>query len=282
MADGIAAVRLPNGIRVAQLGQGTWRMGEDRSRRRAEIDSLRLGVELGMTVIDTAEMYADGEAERVVAEAIHDLREQVFLVSKVLPSHATRAGIARACRDSLRRLGVERLDLYLLHWRGGSRLNEVIDAFEVLRDEGLIGEWGVSNFDVDDMADFTGIARPGGCAVDQVLYNLEYRGIEHDLLTYSVEQGIPVMAYSPVGQGGALLRAPALRQVAERRGASPAQVALAWTLRHDHVISIPKSGTAGHVRENAAAASLVLQPEDLALLDAAFPPPKRKQSLAML
>ena len=275
-------VRLPDGSHVPSLGQGTWRMGEDRSRRRAEIDSLRAGIELGMTLIDTAEMYADGESESLVGEAIDGQRDQVTLVSKVLPSNATRAGVARACRDSLKRLGVERIDIYLLHWRGATPLGETIEAFETLRAQGLIREWGVSNFDVDDMEGLGGVARPRGCATDQVLYNLEHRGIEHDLMNYSVRQGIPLMAYSPVGQGGRLLRHPVLARVASRLGATPAQVALAWTLRLPNVVSIPKAGNVAHLRENHAAAALALTADDLAELDRAFPPPDAKVPLDML
>ncbi len=275
-------VRLPDGSHVPGLGQGTWRMGEDRSRRRVELDSLRAGIELGMTLIDTAEMYGDGAAESLVGEAIAGQRDRVTLVTKVLPSHATRTEIPKACRQSLTRLGVDRIDIYLLHWRGGTSLAETIEAFETLRVEGLIREWGVSNFDVDDLAEFGGIARPRGCATNQVLYNLEHRGIEHDLLNYSVRQGIPLMAYSPVGQGGRLLRHPVLGSVATRHGVTPAQVALAWTLRLPNVISIPKAGNLRHLRENAAAASLVLGPEDLAELDRGFPPPTAKVPLAML
>ncbi len=282
VATALRPVRLPDGSHVPSLGQGTWRMGEDRSRRRVEIDSLRAGIELGMTVIDTAEMYADGESESLVGEAIKGQRDQVTLVSKVLPSNATRAGVARACRDSLKRLGVERIDIYLLHWRGSTPLAETIEAFEALRAQDLIREWGVSNFDVDDMEGLGGIARPRGCATDQVLYNLEHRGIEHDLLNYSVRQGIPLMAYSPVGQGGRLLRHPVLARVATRLGVTPAQVALAWTLRLPNVISIPKAGDPGHLRENHAAATLVLGPDDLAELDRAFPPPDAKVPLDML
>lgn len=281
-ACGMRTVRLPDGSRVPCLGQGTWRMGEDRARRRAELDSLRLGIELGMSLIDTAEMYGDGASEELVGEAIAGLRDQVYLVTKVLPGNATRNGIPAACRRSLKRLGVERIDLYLLHWRGGTSLAETLEALEAVRSKGMVRDWGVSNFDVDDMGEFAGLARPNGCAANQVLYNLEYRGIEYDLMPYSVEQGIPLMAYSPVGQGGRLLRSPALAAVAERHRASPAQVALAWTLRRPNVISIPKSGTVAHLRENAAAVSMVLTTGDLAELDCAFPPPGAKMPLAML
>lgn len=275
-------VRLADGSHVPCLGQGTWRMGEDRGRRKAEIESLRLGIELGLGVIDTAEMYGDGTSEELVAEAIAGVRDQVYLVTKVLPSNATRAGIPAACARSLKRLKVERIDLYLLHWRGGTPLAETVEAFDALQSKGLIRHWGVSNFDVDDMCDFAGLARPGACMTDQVLYNLEYRGIEHDLIPYSVEHGIPLMAYSPVGQGGKLLRSSALASVAQRHQATPAQVAVAWTLRRPNVISIPKAGNIAHLRENAAAASMVLTQEDLAELDRAFAPPSRKVPLAML
>ncbi len=281
-AAGARPVRLPDGLHLPGLGQGTWRMGEDRARRRAEIGGLRAGIELGMTLIDTAEMYADGGAEELVGEAVAGIRDRVTLVSKVLPSNATRAGLPAACRRSMARLRVERIDLYLLHWRGGTPLAETVDAFETLRRQGLIGRWGVSNFDVDDLGDFAGVARPGACAANQVLYNLEHRGIEHDLMAYSAEQGIPLMAYSPLGQAGELLRSPALAQVAARHAATPAQVALAWTLLRPNVVSIPKAGTAAHAEENARAASLRLDETDRAELDRAFPPPTAKIPLAML
>ena len=257
-------------------------MGDAPVRRTEEIDALRLGIELGLSLIDTAEMYGDGASERLVGEAVADVRDRVFLVSKVLPSNATRTGILVACKRSLERLRLDRLDLYLLHWRGGTSLAETIAGLEALRAEGLVRNWGVSNFDVDDMCEFVGLARPGSCAVNQVLYNLEYRGIEHDLLGYSVTHGVPLMAYSPVGQGGDLLQSPALRRVADRHRVTPAQIAIAWTLRAPNVISIPKAGTVAHVRENAAAAAIVLTAEDLAELDRAFPPPKDKTRLAML
>ena len=278
----LRTVRLHNGSRVPALGQGTWQMGSDRAARAAEIAALRLGLDLGMTLIDTAEMYGDGAAEELVGKAIAGQREGMFLVSKVLPSNAGKAAVQRACRASLKRLKIERIDLYLLHWRGSVALGETIDGFETLRRDGLIGDWGVSNFDVSDMQDLVGLARPNGCLTNQVLYNLEYRGIEFDLLRYGVEQGIPLMAYSPVGQGGALLDHPALARLAAKHACTPARIALAWTLRHDSVISIPKAANAAHVRENAAALSLTLDAEDLAALDQAFPPPRRKTPLALL
>jgi len=275
-------VRLGNGAEVAALGQGTWHMGSDRSRRAEELASLRLGIDLGMTLIDTAEMYGDGDAEELVGEAISGIRDNVYLVSKVLPSHAGRAAMRRSCEASLRRLGCERIDLYLLHWRGGTPLAETIDGFETLVRDGLIASWGVSNFDVADMQSMVGVAHPGHCLVNQVLYNLDNRGIEFDLLRYGLDHGVALMAYSPVGQGGELLRHPVLGDLALKHGCRPAQVALAWTLRHDNLISIPKAGTRAHVRENAEARSLVLDAADLAALDRAFPPPARKQPLAML
>jgi diketogulonate reductase-like aldo/keto reductase len=257
-------------------------MGSNRASWKAECFSLRLGIELGMTLIDTAEMYGDGAAEELVGEAIKGLRDQVFLVSKVLPSNASKNGVRRSCEASLKRLGTDRIDLYLLHWRGSTFLGETIDGFETLRRDGLIGDWGVSNFDVDDMQALVGLARPRGCLANQVLYNLEYRGIEFDLLRYSQEQGVPLMAYSPVGQGGALLKHPVLAEIGRKHGKTPAQIALAWTLRHANVISIPKASSADHVRENAAASTITLDEEDLAALDRAFPTPTRKTPLAMI
>ena len=262
---------------IPRLGQGTWHMGEG-GDRAAEVAALRLGIELGMTLLDTAEMYGDGGAEEVVADAMDGQRDKVFLVSKVYPHNATRGGVPAACERSLRRLRTDRLDLNLLHWRGGTPLAETIEAFERLQAEGKIRAWGVSNFDVDDLQELP----PGACATNQVLYNLGSRGIEFDLLPWCREHGMPVMAYSPVGQGGALLRHPALRQVAVRHEATPAQVALAWTLSHPGVVSIPKASDPAHVRLNAAAAAVVLTPEDHATLDAAFPPPRRKRALEML
>lgn len=275
-------VRLHDGASVPALGQGTWRMGSNRAARKDERDSLRLGIELGMAVIDTAEMYGDGASEQLVGEAIAGLRDKVFLVSKVLPGNATKDGVRRSCQASLKRLGTDRIDLYLLHWRGGVALAETIDGFEALRRDGLIGDWGVSNFDVDDMLALVGLARPRGCLANQVLYNLDYRGVEFDLLRYSQDQGVPLMAYSPVGQGGALLHHAALGRVAGKHGKTPAQIALAWTLRHPNVISIPKAASAEHVRQNAEAISIVLEDEDLAALDQAFPPPTCKMPLGML
>ena len=271
-------VRLTDGTAVSCLGQGTWRMGEGERTPQQEADSLRQGIDLGMTLIDTAEMYGDGASERVVAAAIAGQRDRVFVVSKVFPHNAGRRAMPAACEASLKRLGTDRLDLYLLHWRGGVPLAETVEAFERLRAAGKILRWGVSNFDADDMAEL-GSATP---ATDQVLYNPGVRGIEFDLLPWCAARRVPVMAYSPVGQGGALLRHGALVEVAGRHGVTPAQVAIAWTLRLPGLISIPKASDPAHVAANAAAAALELTAADLATLDAGFPPPRRAQPLAML
>lgn len=258
------------------LGQGTWHLGERGGDHAREAASLRLGLDLGMTLIDTAEMYADGNAERVVAKAIEGRRGDCYLVSKAYPQNAGARSLPQACERSLQRLGTDHLDLYLLHWPGSIPIAETVSAFERLVEQGKIRAWGVSNFDTDDMASL-----PPGCATDQVLYNLDTRGIEFDLLPWCRARSVPVMAYSPVGQAGRLLRSPALRTVAERHDATPAQIALAWTLQPG-VTSIPKAADPAHVRDNAAAAELRLTPEDHATLDAAHPPPRRKQPLDVL
>jgi diketogulonate reductase-like aldo/keto reductase len=277
----LRTVRLPSGRAVPALGQGTWNMAERRDRRAAEIAALRAGLDLGMTLIDTAEMYADGAAETLVAEAIAGRRDQVFLVSKVLPEHASRRGTIAACEASLRRLATDRIDLYLLHWRGRHPLADTVAAFETLQRDGKIVDWGVSNLDLADMRELA--AMPGGaaCATDQVLYNPSRRGIEFDLLPWCAARGMPVMAYSPVEQGR-LLAQRDIARIAARHGVTPAQAVLAWVLRDPHVIAIPKSGQVAHVRENRAAANLVLDAADLADLDRAFPPPARAQPLEML
>ncbi|MFE2429429.1 aldo/keto reductase [Streptomyces sp. NPDC059373] len=271
-------VTLPSGAKVPALGQGTWHMGDHPSRRSDEIAALRRGLDLGLTVIDTAEMYGSGAAEELVGEAIRGRRDEAFLVSKVLPSHAGRKGTVAACHASLRRLGADRIDLYLLHWRGSVPLHETVEALESLVSEGSIGSWGVSNFDVDDLADLPDGARP---QTDQVLYNLTRRGPEYDLLPRCRELSIPVMAYSPVEQGR-LLGHEALAAVAATHAASPVQVALAWVLRRDDVIAIPKASTAAHVEENHAALDLHLTDDDLRTLDESFPPPTRPQPLELL
>lgn len=272
---------LPSGASVPVLGQGTWKMGERRDRFAQEVAALRLGIELGMTLIDTAEMYASGGAEEVVRQAIAGRRDEVFVVSKVLPSNASRAATIHACEASLKRLGTDRIDLYLLHWRGGVPLGETVDAFETLKASGKIGDWGVSNFDIADMEELIALPKGGAVAANQVLYNLASRGIDFDLAPWQHSRGIPVMAYSPVGEGY-LAREGRLQIVAERHGATPAQVALAWTLRGEGVIAIPKASQEKHVRDNRAAADIRLTAQDLAELDAAFPPPRRKQPLAMI
>lgn len=275
-------VRLPDGTEVPALGQGTWNMGEGQRSRAEEIAALRLGLELGLTLIDTAEMYGDGRSEELVGEAIAGRREQVFVVSKVYPQNATQSGVPAACERSLRRLATDRIDLYLLHWRGSTPLAETVVAFERLRGQGKISHWGVSNLDTPEMEELLGVPEGTHCATDQVLYNPQARGIEFDLLPWCERRGMPIMAYSPIGQGGRLLSERALRTVAARHEATPAQVVLAWVLRRPGVIAIPKSGNAAHVRQNAAAAALQLSAEDLAELDRAWPPPRRRQRLAML
>ncbi|MCP2227726.1 diketogulonate reductase-like aldo/keto reductase [Pseudomonas silensiensis] len=266
------------GVDVPVIGQGTWRMGEDPSQHNKEVAALRLGIELGMTLIDTAEMYAEGGAEEVVGEAITGLRDKVFLVSKVYPHNASRKGIPQACERSLRRLNTDYIDLYLLHWRGRYPLEETVAAFERLREDGKIGRWGVSNFDVDDLEELNSPA----CATNQVLYNLEERGIEFDLLPWCQQHQQPLMAYCPIGQGGTMLTHPALRQIAARHAATPAQIALAWILRQTGVIAIPKAVAPEHVQLNAQAAQLRLDDEDLKALDHAFHAPQRKHRLAMV
>jgi diketogulonate reductase-like aldo/keto reductase len=280
-ASAVRTIRLPSGEPIPVLGQGTWHMGEISRRRDDEIAALRLGLDLGLTLIDTAEMYANGRAEALVGEAIRGRRAEVFLVSKVLPSHATVRGTVAACEASLRRLGTDRIDLYLLHWRGRVPLPETIEAFAVLTDAGKIRSWGVSNFDVGDMTELVDL--PGGrhVSTDQVLYNLTRRGIELDLLPWCRERGLPVMAYSPIEQGR-LLDHPTIRAIATRHRVTPAPVALAWVLRQDGVCAIPKSGTPAHVVENRAALDLVLTPLDLEALDRAFPPPAEPLPLEVL
>jgi diketogulonate reductase-like aldo/keto reductase len=272
---------LPDDEPVPVLGQGTWYFAEDRSRRSQEIAALRLGLDLGMTLIDTAEMYADGAAEELVGEAINGRRDGVFLVSKALPHNATRSGTIGACERSLRRLGTDRIDLYLLHWRGRVPLQETIEGFLALKHAGKIRHWGVSNFDVGDMEELFALPAGAQAAADQVLYNLSRRGIEFDLLPWCRANRIPVMAYSPIEQGR-LLRPPVLHAVAARHGVTPSQVALAWVLRIDSVIAIPRASKLEHVRENRQALEVRLTAEDLSALDEAFPPPVGKVPLEML
>lgn len=274
-------VSLPNGEVVPALGQGTWYMGESSSARAGEVAALRAGLDLGLTLIDTAEMYADGGAEEVVAEAIKGCREKVFLVSKVYPHNASRAGVQAACARSLRRLKTDVIDLYLLHWRGSHPFAETVAGFEALQKEGKIRMWGVSNLDADDMEEL--LAVPGGsaCAANQVLYNPTRRGPEFDLFPFLREEKIPVMAYSPIEQAR-LPRSGALGAVAQKHGVDPYQVALAWVMRQGDVIAIPKASKIKHVELNAGARELTLDAEDLAAIDRAFPAPRRKVGLEML
>ncbi len=277
----VRTIPLPSGEAIPVLGQGTWGMGEQARRRESEVATLRLGLELGMTLIDTAEMYANGKAEEVVGEAIAGHRDDVFLVSKVLPSNATHSKTIAACECSLKRLGTDRLDLYLLHWRGQTSLAEIIDVFTTLVNAGKIRYWGVSNFDVSDMQELMNI--PGGAAVaaNQVLYNLTRRGIEYDLLPWCHEHSLPVMAYSPIEQGR-MLHHPALQNLAAKYEATTAQIALAWLFRRDGLNVIPKASTQAHVRENYAALNLHLNEQDITVLDHAFPPPTGPHPLEML
>lgn len=276
----IRQITFPSGEAIPVLGQGTWHMAEDPRRRTDEIAALRLGIDLGMSLIDTAEMYADGGAEELVGEAVVGRRNEVFLVTKVLPENASLRRTVDACDRSLTRLGVDEIDLYLLHWRGSIPLDETLEAFDALMSTGKIRNWGVSNFDVEDMEEL--IALPGGDAVatDQVLYNLQHRGIEFDLLPWCARQNVPIMAYSPIEQGR-ILDNPMLKSLAAKHDATPAQIALAWVLRSKNVCAIPQASRPAHVRENHAALDIRLSTLDLAELDRAFPPPTRKEPLAV-
>jgi diketogulonate reductase-like aldo/keto reductase len=275
-------VKFPSGAQVPALGQGTWNMGEEVARKRDEIRALQLGLDLGMTLIDTAEMYGEGGAELVVGEAIAGRRDEVYLVTKVYPHNASFEGAQAACERSLRRLKVDCIDLYLLHWPGPFSLDETFDAFAALKKAGKIKDYGVSNFDLEGMRDAVDCGVP---ATDQVLYNLIKRGIEFDLLPWCREQHMPLMAYSPLESAGreqaALLGNPGLQAVASAHGVTPAQIALAWVLHQDGVIAIPKAVDPVHLRANRAAADIRLSAEDLAALDRAFPPPRRHRALEM-
>jgi diketogulonate reductase-like aldo/keto reductase len=272
--------KLPSGAAMPVLGLGTWRMGESARRRKDELDALMYGLELGYPMIDTAEMYGDGEAERIVGQAIAGRGTRPYLVSKVYPHNATRTGTVAACERSLKRLGIERIDLYLLHWRGGAHLEETFDAFHRLREQGKIADFGVSNFDRDDMEDAARLDN-GLTGSNQVLYCLSRRGPEFDLLPTMRARAIPLMAYSPLDQGG-LLRKPAMIKLAEEAGCTPAQLALAWLLAQPGVVTIPKSANRERVKENLGALEVELSPAILAELDRAFPPPKARRPLEML
>jgi diketogulonate reductase-like aldo/keto reductase len=277
----IPHVVLPDGTTVPQLGQGTWTMGEHKTRASVEASALTVGFDLGMTLVDTAEMYGDGGAEEVVARAIAGRREQLFVVSKVYPHNAGRKSAIQACERSLKRLGTDRLDLYLLHWRGRVPLAETVEAFERLRADGKIVRWGVSNFDTSDMRELMKLPDGSRCATNQVLYHLGERGIEWDLLPWMRERGIPAMAYSPLGQG-ALLRKRSLATIAKGLGVTPPQLALRWVMRSPDVIAIPESANPDHIRANRDSPSVALDKAALATIDAAFPPPTHATPLAVI
>ncbi len=273
-------VKLPSGKEIPILGQGTWRMGEKARQKTAEIDALKLGIDLGMTLIDTAEMYGEGGAERVVSEAISNRRQEVYLVSKFYPYNASYQGVIKACERSLSRLKTDYLDLYLLHWRGSIPLAETLEGLQHLKQAGKILDYGVSNFDTDDMEEAESLAGGKEIATNQVLYNLIHRGIEWDLLPWCQKRSIPIMAYSPVEQR-AFVNDSRLKNIAVKHNATPTQIALSWLLHQDNVISIPKATNPQHIRENFTALDIDLTEEDIKEIDLAFKPPSRKMSLAM-
>lgn len=283
-------IQLANGMKVPALGQGTWMLGEDSANREAELKALHAGVEAGATLIDTAEMYGDGRSESLVGEAISSLpnnlsRDDLFLVSKALPQNAGRAHIFDSCDATLRRLRTDYLDLYLLHWRGPVPLAETVDCMEELQAQGKIRAWGVSNFDIEDMEELWRVPDGPNCQVNQVLYHAGSRGIEFSLLPWMRNHSVALMSYCPLAQAGAirrgLLEEPVLAGIAKRHGATPVQVLLAWNIRDGHTVTIPRTGSAEHACENAAAVQLELTAEDLAELDTAFPPPEWKMPLDM-
>jgi diketogulonate reductase-like aldo/keto reductase len=281
MTDTLPQVTLPDGEKVPAFGQGTWHMGEDRRRAKEEAAAIRLGIELGLTLIDTAEMYGNGAAEEIVAEASRGLRDRLFIVSKVLPYNASRNGVIEACERSLKRLKTDHIDLYLLHWRGSVPLADTLAGLERLQRDGKIRHHGVSNFDADDIQEWVELAGGDKVAANQILYNLTRRGPEFELIPWCRERKIAIMAYTPIEQGR-MLRHKALAEIAARHGVTPAQVALAWLLRQDGMIVIPKASRQEHVRENRDALDVKLTADDLAALDRAFPPPKARTSLGML
>ncbi|WP_280137075.1 aldo/keto reductase [Terribacillus halophilus] len=277
-------IKLPDGTEIPAIGQGTWNMGDDESRRHDEIQALRTGIDQGLFVIDTAEMYGKGRSECLVREAIINRRDEVFLVSKVLPSNAAYEDVLEACNRSLERLGTDYLDMYLLHWRGAVPLAETVAAFEQLKEVGKIKRWGVSNFDTDDMEELWNVENGKNCATNQVLYNLTARGIEYDLIPWHQEKRVPIMAYCPLAQGDRqeILQNGAVRDLAKKYEVSVSQIALAWTVQTGQVLSIPKAGQAAHVIENAEAGNLILSKEDLAKLNKEFPPPTSKVPLEVV
>ncbi|MDI9222537.1 aldo/keto reductase [Pantoea sp. EA-12] len=265
------------------IGQGTWYMGENAAQRNAEVGALQAGLELGLKLIDTAEMYAEGGAEEVVGEALRGRREQAWLVSKVYPWNAGEIDAIEACERSLRRLQTDYLDLYLLHWRGNVPLEETVRAMETLQQQGKIRHWGVSNFDTEDMQELWGEAGGEGCLTNQVLYHLASRGIEYDLLPTCQQRSVPIMAYCPLAQAGRLRQSlfdePHLQQIAQQKGISVAQLLLAWVIRDQGIIAIPKASSIKHVKENAAALYVTLTAEELTIIDRAFPAPQHKTGL---
>lgn len=281
MTDPQPTVTLPDGETVPAYGQGTWHMGENRRRAEAEAAALRLGIELGVKLIDTAEMYGNGVAEQIVARAMAGRRDELFIVSKVLPYNASRRGVVEACERSLKRLNTDHIDLYLLHWRGSVPFAETLSGFDRLQRDGKIRHHGVSNFGLDDIKEWVALDGGGAVATNQILYNLTRRGPEWDLIPWCRERNIPIMAYSPIEQGR-MLGHRALAEVAAKHRATPAQVALAWLLRQEGMIVIPKATEAAHVRENRLALDLALDETDLATLDRSFPPPKGRTALGML
>jgi diketogulonate reductase-like aldo/keto reductase len=279
-------VTLPDGTTVPRIGQGTWKMAENPAKRAQEIASLRLGIEMGMTLLDTAEMYADGGSETLLGEAIRGIdRDSLFIVSKVYPHNAGRAHIFKSCESSLKRMGIDTIDLYLLHWRGGVPLQETVECMEKLIAQGKVRRFGVSNLDTDDMHELWQTKGGQACTVNQVLYHLGSRGIEFDLLPWMRKNSMPCMAYCPIAMGGRLKQSlfshPTVLNIAKTHGAAPAQVLLAFAVRTGDVIAIPKAGTTAHAEENAKAAHITLSKEDLSALNTAFPPPTRKQHLDM-
>jgi len=274
-------VLLPKGEQLPALGQGTWEMGDNTRTRNAEIAALNAGVDLGLTVIDTAEMYGEGESEKLIAEALKDRRDALFIVSKVYPHNGSEAGVKAACERSLKRLQTDRIDLYLLHWRGGEDLEGVIGGFETLKTQGKIRHWGVSNFDTEDMVELFALENGNRCATNQILYNVARRGPEFDLLPWLRERNMPAMAYSPVDHAR-LPKQSVLNDIAKARGLTAMQIALAWVLQQPQVMAIPKAGSVAHVIENAAAREVNLSTEELSLIDTQFKPPKSKRSLEML